>query len=197
MQLSVIVDDNLIICDGVVLSCDLSQIAIDLSNIHSIHWFGQNGQIEHENGAMNSTFSSAEFIQPFIDLHTDALAEISAPPPLDEYKLLKIADAERYAGEQILAGFESDALGTTHSYGGKKTDQLNLIGAASSGVDLPFPCADADGNWERRVHTPAQFQEVVADGSAHKQGILTALDVIRTTIQNAPSYAAVDAAMEL
>lgn len=197
MRLSVIVDDNLIKCDGRAFRCDLSEITIDLSNIHSIHWRDETGKIEHKNGAMNSVFTSIAFVQPFIDLHTAAVQEADAAPPLDVYKLERIAEAERYAGEQILAGFVSDALGTDHTYGGKKTDQLNLIGAASSGVDLPFPCADANGNWQRRVHTSAQFQQVVADGSAHKQGILTALDTIRTTIQNAPSYAAVDAAMEL
>ena len=68
----------------------------------------------------------------------------------------------------IEGGFESSALGAVYTYESKLEDQLNLIGAASAGVELPYQCTDAAGVKAEVVHTAAQVQRVFADGVAFK-----------------------------
>jgi hypothetical protein len=84
-------------------------------------------------------------------------------------------------------------LGGLHHYGGKATDQINLIGAVSTGLDLPFPCADENDVWARRLHTAAQLQQVLNIGAAHKQEILVALDDVRDQVAAAVDHDSVDA----
>lgn len=114
------------------------------------------------------------------------------PPPLESFKSSAIAKMEAAARGAILAGFISDALGSEHIYGGKETDQINLVGAAASGTDMPFPCADANGVWDRRLHTAAQLKTVVAHGAEYKQAVLTALDARRSEIENASDLTALN-----
>lgn len=193
MKLSIIVDDNLIIKDGIHATVDMASIPFNISNLWAIHWNETAGEMELRDGQANVPFTDFTSIQPFADAFDTEYAVLTAPLPLDEYKALKVIEISNAAGAQITTGFTSDALGTTHTYGGKSTDQLNLIGAVSSGVDMPFPCADAGGVWDRRVHTNAQLKQALVDGSVYKQTVLVALDARRVEIDGAVDHAAVDA----
>jgi len=125
---------------------------------------------------------------------TENIELISAyiPPPLESFKSTAKAQMDAAARSAILAGFTSDALGSNHTYGGKETDQINLVGAAASGADMPFPCADSNGVWERRIHTAAQLQTALAHGSEYKQAVLTALDARRAEIEAASDLAEIE-----
>lgn len=185
MNVTIIPEDNLVKVDGIALRLDLSSIAINMSNWHAVQYANGQGAVEHRDGTIASTFTDLSFIQPFIDLHTARLAELNAPPSIDELRADAIATLEAQAQAFIVQGFESAALGTLHTYGGKQTDQLNLIGAAGSGMDMTYPCGDSDGVWLRRLHTHEQLKIVLVDGSTHKQIILSTLDDRRAAVMAA------------
>lgn len=77
----------------------------------------------------------------------------------------KIASLKQASRSTIFAGFNSDALGAVHRYPAKQDgqhfDQTNLIAQHSSALNNPsrtylIMCSDANGVWERRVHTADQ-----------------------------------------
>jgi hypothetical protein len=196
MKLSVIPDDNLIILDGHALSVDFNTIPVNISNIWAIHWDDANtpqGEVQFRDVTHNLPFDDPASLQPFVDAHAAKVAELAQPLPLAEYKAVHIAHLEIQAGNNITAGFNCAALGGLHHYGGKATDQINLIGAVSTGLDLPFPCADENDVWARRLHTAAQLQQVLNIGAAHKQEILVALDDVRDQVAAAVDHDSVDA----
>lgn len=196
MKLTIIPDDSLIIRDGVALKTDFSLIPVDVSNVRAIHFDDARtppGEMEFRDGTHNLPFTDPASLQPFIDKHEAVMALVSQQLPLPKYKALKLSQLERAAGSNITAGFNCSALGAVHRYGGKETDQINLIGAASTGLDLPFPCADENDAWARRLHTAAQLQQVLMAGAGYKQTILITLDGLREQVDAAADHAAVDA----
>lgn len=102
-----------------------------------------------------------------------------AVPTLDELKATRAAYIEGKCATQIIAGFACDALGQTHTYPSKPTDQANLTASVldavlagdAPGWTTPFWCADAAGIWAWRQHTSAQIKAV---GAAGKAAVLTA-----------------------
>lgn len=195
MELKAILADSLIIKDGVPLRVDFSALEIDTSNLWALEWddsVSPQGEMELLNGNQNVPFTDQATVQPFIDLYDNTMAEESVVD-LDLHKAAAIDAMSTAARAQIIAGFESDALGTTHHYGGFETDQINLIGAATSGADMPYPCRDQAGVWARRLHTAAQLNQVLRDGSLFKQSVLVALDGRRNEIDLAVDEAQVDA----
>lgn len=105
--------------------------------------------------------------------------EVAPPPPLESVKAKRSAEIERDCAAQIIAGFACDALGQTHTYPSKPTDQANLTASVldavlagdAPGWTTPFWCADAAGVWAWRQHTAAQIKAV---GAAGKAAVLTA-----------------------
>ncbi|KTT36307.1 hypothetical protein RSA46_16915 [Pseudomonas oryzihabitans] len=95
---------------------------------------------------------------------------------LSEAQALKLSELDAACAAAILAGFDSDALGQSHHYPAKLTDQSNLQASvlASLQPDLPKGwttpvwCQDAAGTWAYRDHTVAQIQQV---GTAGKNAI--------------------------
>ncbi|RMG60294.1 MAG: hypothetical protein D6717_00395 [Gammaproteobacteria bacterium] len=84
---------------------------------------------------------------------------------------------------EITAGFTSSALGTPHVYDSTLEDQINLLGAAMSGQDLPFTCTDpATGVKAEVLHTSAQLQQVYADGVSFKSGLLSKARTLKTQL---------------
>ncbi|WP_353214703.1 hypothetical protein [Salinisphaera hydrothermalis] len=84
----------------------------------------------------------------------------------------KIAEINAACEAAIVSGFTSDALGKTYTYRSRRDDQVNLMGAAMSGTDTQFKCADADGLYAMRDHTAAQIKQVFADGVARKLALI-------------------------
>jgi hypothetical protein len=95
---------------------------------------------------------------------------------LDEAKKAQIQLVDAGCAASIISGFESNALGTVHTYPFKDTDQANLA-ASVMASDLPgtpqdwttpFWCEDSEGNWGYVLHTAPQIQKVGMDGLSAK-----------------------------
>jgi hypothetical protein len=86
----------------------------------------------------------------------------------DKAKALEMACAE-----QIVGGFQSNALGPAHTYPSKITDQMNLTASVTAGLvntqagwTTPFWCCDQAGVWAWLPHTFAQIKQVGEDAMA-------------------------------
>jgi hypothetical protein len=87
-------------------------------------------------------------------------------------------------GAAIVSGFSSSALGTAYTYPSKQNDQINLIGAVTSGESVDFWNCDSAGVWAKRPHTAAQIKQVLSDGKASYQSYSAKL-IDLTNIVNA------------
>lgn len=70
------------------------------------------------------------------------------------------------------AGFASSALGAAHHYGSTLEDRINLIGASQAGQPSYYNCKE-NGQRARKIHTPAQINQVLQDGFVELQTINT------------------------
>jgi|GEM_PF-2126231 len=170
--------------DGVVIIDGRGFGGLDLSamdpQIHAVQWYGTRGELELApdagSGCANIAISDLAFVQMAIDAWQAAAdAEDNPPPqPVEDAAKIRIFDLSQACTAAIRSGFASSALGTEHRYQSDRDDQLNLIGAAQAGTDMPFKCADSQGVWAYRMHATAQLQQVLADGAAVKLGHLQA-----------------------
>lgn len=100
--------------------------------------------------------------------------EQEPPFPLGEVKRARINLITSDCGVSIVSGFASSALGQSHHYPAKQTDQTNLMASVIDSMRpglpenwvTPFWCADVAGQWAYRLHTAPQIQQVGADGKA-------------------------------
>lgn len=109
---------------------------------------------------------------------------------IDATRAAKIAAMSEACASTILAGFTSAALGATHAYPAKQTDQANLAGSIIASLiagpgdwATPFWCADASGNWEFRMHTAAEIQQVGRDGKGAILAAMTRNEMLRAQIE--------------
>lgn len=114
--------------------------------------------------------------------------------------VLKEEARNRINGEcrdQIIAGFESSALGEPHQYPFKGEDQSNLMStfmlAKELNVDKPFKCWDAAGIVGYRIHTVAQLQQVGQDADNHKMIALIKAATLKARIEATANAAEVEA----
>ena len=81
-------------------------------------------------------------------------------------KTAKTAEIKSACSLAITAGITSHVLGSAHSYPTTQLDQTNFTGLITSsllpdsGDEYKFWCADANGIWDRRIHTKLQIQIV-------------------------------------
>ncbi len=61
---------------------------------------------------------------------------------------LKITSFSVTAGNEITDGFISGALGFPHWYDSAMEDQLNLIGAVTTGVTMPYSCRSSSAGYQ-------------------------------------------------
>jgi hypothetical protein len=102
---------------------------------------------------------------------------------------------------QIVAGFQSDALGAVHLYPAKDLDQTNLVGSVVAsliaGADTawvtPFWCADAEGTWAFEMHTAGQIQQVGIDSKASILAALSKNEALASTVAPATTIKQVEA----
>lgn len=71
------------------------------------------------------------------------------------------AELKTNASLKIKSSYESDILGTIHTYPSSNNDQLNLIAAASSYESRMIMCMDNTNEWRLRLHTQSQAQKVL------------------------------------
>ena len=113
----------------------------------------------------------------------------------DAVRSQKSVDIDQACRSTILAGFDSDALGTTYHYPAKATDQSNLSGSVLASLlpdtpaewVTPFWCADGDGVWAFRLHTAAQIQQVGRDAKAAILVSMGKNELLQTQIASATS----------
>lgn len=168
MRLTIIRDDCVVGVDGVFRQVDLSKLP---AGVAAVQWSGASGHVEID-GKPNESLKDIKAYQPFVDLWTAAEPPAPAPPTLDQLKADKIAEINAACRAEIVGGFVSQALGSPYTYDSQEEDQLNLIGAAGLGVDIPYRCADAAGIKAFRQHTAAQLRQVATDGAMVKLGAL-------------------------
>ena len=126
-------------------------------------------------------------------------SDIEAHDPLPDVRAEKIAKLSEQCRNSIVAGFKSAALGSDHWYDGDIEDQINIMGAAAAGMDLPFRCYPIDANGNKIapktfiLHTAAQLQQVYQDGVAFKLAQLEKLESLRAQVEAATTVAEVEA----
>lgn len=102
--------------------------------------------------------------------------------------------------EQIVSGFQSDALGAVHTYPSKEYDQMNLTASVvdssnplnTSSWTTPFWCADVNGNWAFAEHTAAQIQKAGSDGKLAISNALRKNAELQSLINAATSEAEIN-----
>ena len=104
---------------------------------------------------------------------------------LSSYKDELIDDLDRETNEQILAGFDSSALGTPHHYDALIENQINIIGAVLVGTELYYSCTNQNGVKDMRLHTAEQIKQVFTDGVIYKQTLVSQYYQKRDAIRNA------------
>lgn len=126
--------------------------------------------------------------------HTDA--EIaSAEAALDILSLQKpskIEEINMACESAIVGGFQSSAIGTAHTYDSGRDDQLNIVGAANAGIDMPYTCTDSNGVKAEVLHTAAQLKQVYLDGINFKHAQLTKARTLKAQVDAAKTQAALD-----
>lgn len=93
--------------------------------------------------------------------------------PLESVKAAKQAELKLACQAAIIAGIQSDALGSMHSYQTGFIDQQNITGLVvesllpQSANSFKSWCADGNGVWARRAHSKPQIQAIGLAVSAH------------------------------
>lgn len=94
---------------------------------------------------------------------------------LDVARRHRITALSADCGNAITGGFQSDALGSVHTYPSDMKDQLNLMGSVTdsivpdlpNGWETPFWVLDNQGSWSFKMHNAGQIQQAGRDGKAH------------------------------
>ncbi|MCZ4072712.1 DUF4376 domain-containing protein [Agrobacterium sp. LMR679] len=121
--------------------------------------------------------------QPTVAELLDAL---NAAPALEEARDYVLATLQACCGAAIVGDYDSDALGSVHTYPSDVTAQLNMMGSVTDalipsnpeGWTTPFWCADASGVWAFRAHTASQIIAAGRAGKAHVVACQTKLDTL-------------------
>lgn len=118
--------------------------------------------------------------------------EATQVPTLEQVKAQKMTQLNATCKAEILAGFESDALGSPHRYSAEMEDQLNLIGSTLAGIDTPYVCTDSEGVKAARLHTAAQMSQVYQDGATIKGTKIFWFHELRALVEAAETIEAVN-----
>lgn len=124
------------------------------------------------------------------------------PPPFSiaDARAIKSATISIACEAFIVAGYSSDALGTTHLYPAKDRDQSNMIASVTDSYNptntllwqTPFWCRDTNGDWAYKMHTRSQIQKAGSDGKANIVTQLVKNAMLQAQINLATTQAALD-----
>lgn len=138
---------------------------------------------------------------PGYTIQNGALTPPSESMTLAQAQAAQLAAISAACQAAILKGFVSSALGTPHTYPMDMTSQSNLQAAViRCGLSNPpppatidFMCADVNGVWARRPHTPQQIVAAALDGMNYVQAMLAKNDQYAAQINAATTVANVQA----
>jgi hypothetical protein len=145
---------------------------------------------EHETAKINASrtawliipdWRGHKYWLPDRSSHTITVAGVEPPvgslsadpgPSIADVKATRLAEISSACEAEIIAGFESSALGQAYTYPCKLTDQSNLMASVSAAREpglpdtwrAPFWCQDASGAWSYQFHTAEQIRQVGMDG---------------------------------
>lgn len=114
-------------------------------------------------------------------------------PALEDIKAARMAYINQACSAEIVAGFDSSALGSVHHYTATLEDQANLSGLILLGVDDAFTCVNASGIKAMRPHSIAQLKQVLADGAAAKKSCLVRARLLKDEVAVAADSVSLDA----
>lgn len=183
MRVTIIPSDGMVGIDGEFRA--VAGLVQMYPGVRAIQW-GEMidcGHVEFTDGSPNEQITDTMMIQQAIS----AWEALTPSPPTDA-EVLATTKTERIAAinaacaATITSGFTSSALGTLHTYDSEETDQINLIGAMSLGIDLPYKCADADGIKAFRLHTASQLKQVAIDGATVKLAALEKASALKALV---------------
>jgi len=114
---------------------------------------------------------------------------------LDFAKTDKIQLFSELAKVDVETGFTSSALGVVNYYDAAIEDQINLIGAVTSNIDLYYATRTSINATIKsyKLHTAAQIRQVMDDGKNFKSVILIKFDALRTQIQSCTNLTSISA----
>ena len=158
-----------------------------------------NGTYSFETASGDALSNVPATLQPYT-IPTPTAAE-----KLAEEQNAKIQALSNAAGAEVVAGFISNALGSTYTYPSQQSDQINLSGAVtasqspnvSSTWGVKFWCADSSGNWALRDHSASQIQQVLTDGVTTRVGISEKLATLSAQIQGITIASGSDGSAEI
>lgn len=104
---------------------------------------------------------------------------------LDFAKTDKIQLFSSLANVEIVTGFPSSSIGSVNFYDSSIEDQVNLIGAVTSNLDLYYATRPSLNSTVKsyKMHTAAQIRQVMNDGKNFKAGILMKFGSLRAQVQ--------------
>lgn len=100
MEFTLIPIDNLVAVDGAVIRFGYNDL-ID-NNIHAVVWYGQDGQIEFRDGAVNEIITDYTAYQPILDIYADKLSKIDDIASAIEYEYGKVSVVYNNGSSDIL-----------------------------------------------------------------------------------------------
>ncbi|WYW02704.1 tail fiber protein [Pseudomonas phage vB_PpuM-Peetri] len=111
-------------------------------------------------------------------------------PDLEVVKTAKYQEIASRCATTITGGFPSDALGTTHTYPSKVTDQANLTASVVDSLlskdddnwQTPFWCTGPDMAAQYKLHNKAQIQKVGQDAKAFILATLAKKDTLEAKL---------------
>jgi hypothetical protein len=192
------------------VNVDTGRIEHIVSSIDS--GYIENGYIEITSPELNNISDSTLLTQ--YQYKNDQLVNIGLPPSLnytvtlngwefdlERSKLLKSTQMNLACQNTIYAGYDSDALGSTHHYPAKDRDQSNMIASVTSSLNpdnlptwtIKFWCADSEGVWDLREHTAAQIRKAGSDGNLTKALAIDKNKALQDQIAQATTQEELDA----
>lgn len=132
------------------------------------------------------------------------VAKPPVPPPafsITNARAIKAVSISAACEQFIMSGFNSNALGTNHTYPSNRDDQLNLSGTIQRTMMLgvlptdtfAFLCKDSNGIWAYAMHTATQMQQAGKDAYSYILNARVRNATLQAQITAATTQASLDA----
>ncbi len=110
------------------------------------------------------------------------------PLSFEELKNIKIQEINQACKKAIISGFKSLAKEIEYKYESDEVDQLNLIGAVTTGVRQNIKCSSDNGvTWQWIDHLSSEVKDVFDDGVNHKNEMLIKASTLKNQVLTVPT----------